>query len=159
MQFIDPKESGAVIPILHVKCANPFTTRQQRADKFMFLLSGYKISERTLPGTMDDLELVTLFTGYGYQVCFVEYGELPNSKEESKAKTVALNKSMAVSMEWAYQEIRFAALSASLHVLALTVWRIRKIQKAARSGKPIVKPRWPVIILRTPKVRPVPFPP
>ena len=31
---------------------------------------------------------------------------------------------------------------------------IRKIQKAARSGgKPIAKPRWPMIVLRTPKVR------
>ena len=30
---------------------------------------------------------------------------------------------------------------------------IRSIQKAARQGNPISKPRWPVIILRTPKVR------
>lgn len=30
---------------------------------------------------------------------------------------------------------------------------IRSIQKAAREDKPIFKPRWPVIILRTPKVR------
>ena len=30
---------------------------------------------------------------------------------------------------------------------------IRSIQKAARQGRPIFKPRWPVIILRTPKVR------
>ena len=29
---------------------------------------------------------------------------------------------------------------------------IRSIQKSAREGKPIFKPRWPVIILRTPKV-------
>ena len=29
---------------------------------------------------------------------------------------------------------------------------IHKIQKAARTGKPLVKPRWPVLILRTPKV-------
>lgn len=28
---------------------------------------------------------------------------------------------------------------------------IKKIQTAARTGEPIVKPRWPVIILRTPK--------
>jgi xylulose-5-phosphate/fructose-6-phosphate phosphoketolase len=28
---------------------------------------------------------------------------------------------------------------------------IRKIQKAARAGEPIMKPRWPVLILRTPK--------
>lgn len=32
------------------------------------------------------------------------------------------------------------------------VEEIRKIQKAARSGKPIMKPRWPIIVLRTPKV-------
>lgn len=31
------------------------------------------------------------------------------------------------------------------------IGEIRKIQEAARSGKPIMKPRWPVIILRTPK--------
>lgn len=35
------------------------------------------------------------------------------------------------------------------------VWaveEIRKIQKAARSGNPILKPRWPMLIMRTPKV-------
>ncbi len=36
-QYIDPAESGAVIPILHV--------------------NGFKIGERTIPGTMDDLEV------------------------------------------------------------------------------------------------------
>lgn len=55
---------------------------------------------------MDDLELSTLFTGYGYQVRFVEYGALPKTAEEGEAKIVALNKNMAVTMEWAYQEIR-----------------------------------------------------
>lgn len=29
---------------------------------------------------------------------------------------------------------------------------IKQIQKAARSGKALVKPRWPMIVLRTPKV-------
>jgi xylulose-5-phosphate/fructose-6-phosphate phosphoketolase len=28
---------------------------------------------------------------------------------------------------------------------------IKKIQDAARSGKPIIKPRWPMLVLRTPK--------
>lgn len=32
------------------------------------------------------------------------------------------------------------------------VSEIKKIQSAARSGKAIVKPRWPVLIMRTPKV-------
>jgi xylulose-5-phosphate/fructose-6-phosphate phosphoketolase len=39
---------------------------------------------------------------------------------------------MAASLEWAHDTIR-------------------KIQKAARSGNPIYKPRWPMLILRTPK--------
>lgn len=98
-KFIDPKESGAVIPILHI--------------------NGFKISERTLSGCMDDKELVAMYTGYGYQVRFVE--DLEN-----------IDSDLAQSMEWALSEIR-------------------KIQKAARSGKPIFKPRWPVIMLRTPK--------
>ncbi|EJD06948.1 phosphoketolase [Fomitiporia mediterranea MF3/22] len=98
-KYIDPAESGAVIPIVHV--------------------NGFKISERTIYGTMDDLELCALFSGYGYQVRFVE--DLEN-----------IDQDMAASLEWALAEIR-------------------KIQKAARSGQPIVKPRWPVLILRSPK--------
>ncbi|EIM90845.1 D-xylulose 5-phosphate/D-fructose 6-phosphate phosphoketolase [Stereum hirsutum FP-91666 SS1] len=96
-KYIDPAESGAVIPIVHV--------------------NGFKISERTIYGTMDDKELVALFSGYGYQVRFVE--DLDN-----------IDLDLAASMEWA-------------------IFEIHKIQKAARSGSPIVKPRWPVLILRT----------
>ena len=125
VQYLDPAESGAVIPILHV--------------------NGYKIGERTIPGTMDDLEvsaapelrsmltrqLACLYTGYGYQVRIVEYGALPENGDEHEPD-LAVNYNMAASLEWAYDEIR-------------------KIQGAARSGKPIVKPRWPLIIMRTPK--------
>ena len=101
-KYIDPAESGAVLPIVHV--------------------NGFKISERTIYGTMDDKEITALFTGYGYQARIVE--DLDHIDED-----------LAASMEWALGEIK-------------------KIQTAARSGKPIVKPRWPVLILRTPKVRP-----
>lgn len=45
---------------------------------------------------------------------------------------MAINYDMAASMEWAYKEIR-------------------NIQMLARTGKPLTKPRWPMIILRTPK--------
>lgn len=55
---------------------------------------------------MDDLEILALFTGYGYQVRFVEYGPLPTSAGEGEEKTLRLNVDMAGSMEWAYQEIR-----------------------------------------------------
>ena len=98
-KYIDPAESGAVLPIVHV--------------------NGFKISERTIYGCMDDKEMVTLFTGYGYQCRFVE--DLDD-----------IDADMCRSMEWALDEIH-------------------KIQKAARSGKPIMKPRWPVLIMRTPK--------
>ncbi|KAF5342246.1 hypothetical protein D9611_001667 [Ephemerocybe angulata] len=98
-KYIDPSESGAVLPIVHV--------------------NGFKISERTIFGVMDDKELVSLFSGYGYQVRFVE--DLPN-----------IDNDLAASIEWALAEIK-------------------KIQTAARSGKPILKPQWPILILRTPK--------
>ena len=98
-KYIDPAESGAVLPIVHV--------------------NGFKISERTIYGCMDNLELGALFTGYGYQVRIVE--DLDD-----------IDADLYNSMNWAIDEIR-------------------KIQKAARSGKPIMKPRWPVLIMRTPK--------
>jgi xylulose-5-phosphate/fructose-6-phosphate phosphoketolase len=98
-KYIDPAESGAVIPIVHV--------------------NGFKISERTIYGCMDNKELTALFTGYGYQPRFVEDLE-------------DIDADLGNSLEWALVEIQ-------------------KIQKAARSGKPIMKPQWPVIIMRTPK--------
>ena len=98
-KFIDPAESGAVLPIVHV--------------------NGFKISERTIFGTMDDKEMAALFTGYGYQTRVVD--DLDD-----------IDADLNNSMEWALGEIK-------------------RIQGAARSGKPIMKPRWPVLILRTPK--------
>jgi xylulose-5-phosphate/fructose-6-phosphate phosphoketolase len=99
-KYIDPAESGAVLPIIHV--------------------NGFKISERTIYGCMDNRELAALFAGYGYQPRFVE--DLDEIDDD-----------LSSAMDWAIGEIQ-------------------TIQKAARSGKPIMKPRWPVIIMRTPKV-------
>ena len=55
-KFIDPAESGAVLPIVHI--------------------NGYKISSPTIYGTMNNEELQTLFLGYGYQPCIVEGSDL-----------------------------------------------------------------------------------
>ncbi|KAI8671755.1 hypothetical protein NCS57_00651600 [Fusarium keratoplasticum] len=99
IKYIDPAESGAVIPILHA--------------------NGFKISERTIFGCMDNKELVSLFSGYGYQPAIVE-------------TLNEIDVELASALEWAISEIR-------------------SIQRAAREGKPIAKPRWPMIILRTPK--------
>ena len=95
-KFLDPAESGAVLPIVHI--------------------NGYKIANPTIYGTMSDEELLDLFTGYGYQVVFVEGDDL--------------DASIYGAMDWAYHEIR-------------------RIQQSARSGNPISKPRWPVLLMRS----------
>jgi len=98
-KFLNPKTSGAVLPIVHI--------------------NGYKISNPTLYGTMDDKELTNLFKGYGYEPIIV--------------KGAKLEEKMILASEKAYQ-------------------MIRDVQKAARkSKKPILKPKWPVILLRSPK--------
>lgn len=98
-KFLNPRTSGVVLPIVHI--------------------NGFKISNPTVFGRMDDLELRALFTGYGYEPMIVEE---PN-----------IEKKMLVAMENAYQHIR-------------------AIQKKARSSKkPVLKPRWPVILLRSTK--------
>ncbi|SDJ36576.1 xylulose-5-phosphate/fructose-6-phosphate phosphoketolase [Ferrimonas sediminum] len=51
-RLIDPKNSGAVLPILHI--------------------NGYKISGPTRLGRMDDDEIRMEFTGLGYEVLFVD---------------------------------------------------------------------------------------
>ena len=51
-KYIDPKQSGASIPVL---CLNTF-----------------KGDHHTIFGSMDDAELCCLFTGYGYQPCIVD---------------------------------------------------------------------------------------
>lgn len=79
----------------------------------------------------DRPQLACLFTGYGYQVRVVEYGALSKTGSDDE-HNISINYDMAASMEWALEEIR-------------------KIQLAARSGKPITKPRWPMIVMRTPK--------
>ncbi|KXN87582.1 putative phosphoketolase [Leucoagaricus sp. SymC.cos] len=95
---IDPVKTGAVLPILHI--------------------NGFKVSERTTYGAMDDRELVSFFVGYGYQPCMVE--DMEN-----------IDRDLATLLSWAISEIH-------------------KIQHAMCSDNPIIKPRWPVILLCTP---------
>ena len=71
-KFLDPAESGAVLPIVHI--------------------NGYKIANPTIYGTMSDDELLALFTGYGYNVQFVEGDDL--------------DAALYGALDWAYHEIR-----------------------------------------------------
>lgn len=82
-------------------------------------INGYKISNPTIYGTMSNEELTHLFKGYGYEPLIVEGKNI-----EQK---------MINTLEKAYQKIR----------------DIQKTARKSSSQKPINKPIWPVILLRT----------
>ncbi len=84
-------------------------------------LNGYKIANPTLLACMSDEELTHLFIGYGYQPHFVE-GDQP----------MPMHRGMADALDAALDEIR-------------------AIQDRARSDGFSGRPRWPMIILRSPK--------
>ena len=84
-------------------------------------LNGYKINNPTLLARISREELEALFVGYGYTPLFVE-GSDPDS----------MHQAMAATLEQA-------------------VLQIRKIQQEARQSGKAQRPRWPMIILRSPK--------
>lgn len=84
-------------------------------------LNGYKIANPTVLARISKKEVENLFLGYGYQPYFVE-GSDPAKMHELMAAT-----------------------------LDKIVGEIKKIQKAARQSKTIERPRWPMIVFRTPK--------
>lgn len=84
-------------------------------------LNGYKIANPTVLSRIPAGELEALLRGYGYAPLFVE-GEEPEAMHQAMAQ--ALDES-------------FAGIAA--------------IQKAAREGGVTGRPRWPMIVLRSPK--------
>ena len=84
-------------------------------------LNGYKINNPTILARISHEELYALFVGYGYTPYFVE-GSEPESMHQAMAATIE-------------------------HC----VLEIRKIQEKARQTGEAFRPRWPMIILRSPK--------
>ena len=84
-------------------------------------LNGYKINNPTLLSRISHEELESLFKGYGWQPFFVE-GSDP----------MEMHGKMADAME-------------------ASVLEIRRIQQEARGSGKAVRPRWPMIVLRSPK--------
>ncbi|WP_036489378.1 phosphoketolase [Myxosarcina sp. GI1] len=84
-------------------------------------LNGYKIANPTILSRISSQELEDLFKGYGYTPYMVE-GSDPEM----------MHQKMAVVMEEC-------------------IVKIREIQTEARSQNKAFRPRWPMIILRTPK--------
>lgn len=84
-------------------------------------LNGYKISNPTILARIDHEELDQLFRGYGWEPHFVE-GSDPEK----------MHRKMAETMDEVMQ-------------------KILAIQKKARTKKDTTRPRWPMIVLNTPK--------
>jgi xylulose-5-phosphate/fructose-6-phosphate phosphoketolase len=84
-------------------------------------LNGYKIANPTILARISHEELEALFVGYGYKPYFVEGAE-PEAMHESMAAT-----------------------------LDAIVRDIRGIWEKARKGGEAERPRWPMIVLRSPK--------
>jgi xylulose-5-phosphate/fructose-6-phosphate phosphoketolase len=85
-------------------------------------LNGYKIANPTVPARIPNDELRALLVGYGHEPYFVE-GDDPATMHQLMAET-----------------------------LDQVVDDIRAIQSRARDGAPPAeRPRWPMIVLRTPK--------
>ncbi len=84
-------------------------------------LNGYKIAGPTVLARISHEELDALFRGYGYTPWFVE-GDDPDTMHQLMAAT-----------------------------LDKVVSQIKRIQHAARNDGFSTRPRWPMIILRTPK--------
>jgi xylulose-5-phosphate/fructose-6-phosphate phosphoketolase len=84
-------------------------------------LNGYKINNPTLLSRISHEELESLFKGYGWTPHFVE-GDDPE----------LMHQKMAATMEECIVEIR-------------------RIQQDARSNGKFTRPRWPMIVMRSPK--------
>ena len=84
-------------------------------------LNGYKIANPSVLARISHRELESLFVGYGYKPYFVE-----------GADPAKMHRAMAATLDQAIAEIK-------------------AIQHAARGKKKIERPRWPMIVLRSPK--------
>src|SRR2546422_10794461 len=84
-------------------------------------LNGYKIAGPTVLARISDEELDALFSGYGYKAYLGEGGE-----------PEAVHQQMAATLDAAIAEIK-------------------SIQRSARMKGFRTRPRWPMIVLRTPK--------
>ncbi|HWD38608.1 MAG TPA: phosphoketolase family protein [Fimbriimonas sp.] len=84
-------------------------------------LNGFKIASPAVLARLPEQELESLLKGYGYEPLFVE-GSDPR----------LVHRQMAVTLD-------------------IVVDRVRQIQRQAREGGSRERPRWPMIVFRTPK--------
>jgi len=84
-------------------------------------LNGYKINNPTILARISHKELENLFVGYGWEPYFVEGSDLDT-----------MHQAMATTLD-------------------VCVSKIKEYQKQARESGKAFRPRWPMVVLRTPK--------
>jgi xylulose-5-phosphate/fructose-6-phosphate phosphoketolase len=85
-------------------------------------LNGYKISNPTVLARITREELDQLLQGYGWSPLFVEYHD----------DVAAMHEAMAATLE-------------------IAISRIKEVQQEARALGKLTRPRWPMIVLNSPK--------
>ncbi len=122
-KFLNPATDGAVLPILH--------------------LNGYKIANPTVLARISHEELEDLFKGYGYRPYFVE-GSDPETMHQLMAEALdaVLDEIAAIQAEARGAEVRVGGEKAQQQ-------KKQKGQKGQEQKG--TNPKWPMIVLRTPK--------
>jgi xylulose-5-phosphate/fructose-6-phosphate phosphoketolase len=116
-------ETGALATSWHSnKLLNP---RADGAVLPILHLNGYKIANPTILARIEQQELGALLEGYGHRPIFVTGGADGEPAE-------AIHARLADAVDEALEEIQ-------------------AIQRTARNGGATTRPRWPMIVLRTPK--------
>ncbi len=126
-KFLNPARDGAVLPVLH--------------------LNGYKIANPTVLARIPKEELRELLQGYGYAPRFVE-GDEPE----------AMHRLMAATLEEVVEEIaeiqrraREGGDSAGSDPVGSDPAGPGSVGSDSAGSDPVDRPRWPMIVLRTPK--------
>ncbi len=124
-KFLNPATDGAVLPILH--------------------LNGYKIANPTVLARIGDDELTSLLEGYGYDVNWVS-GEDPSQMHQSMAATLDKVIERVTSIQSAAREAREAREAKGVGGTK-DVGEPKHVEEDGET----TRPRWPMIVFRSPK--------
>jgi len=123
-KFLDPIGDGVVLPILH--------------------LNGYKIANPTLPARIGDDELDALLTGYGYQPYLID-GDDPETMHALAAATFDAVFDRIAEIQRAARDAPAGAAPSPPSLPGLPGL------PGVRAGGHPDRPRWPMVVLRSPK--------
>jgi xylulose-5-phosphate/fructose-6-phosphate phosphoketolase len=127
-KFLNPARDGAVLPILH--------------------LNGYKIANPTILARLSDAELEHLFLGYGYKPYFVE-GDDPEPMHQKMAATLDRIIADIRDIQQQAREEKGERRKEREEAIQNPLYPSFNPHPADMTEDAF--PRWPMIVLRTPK--------